>query len=243
MRYFLSHIIFLNSITGFCQTFTLQTTDFEVGQVMTLEELHFQFEGDHLPKESKNILDTLVMFLMKHENLKVEIGTHTDYRGSASANIRLSQQRSEFVRNYLIDKGIDSTRLVARGYGEEQPLIPDEEVISYLKIDRDKYEECNRTNRRTEIKIVGLDFCPKGCEKYILEASSIYNYENILDTINGLIELSSTTDIIKPVKIEGDWLQVKWDVNSGKDLLAEYRYGWIRWRKEDKLILKVIYLK
>lgn len=60
--------------------------------------------------------------LKANENVKVEIGGHTDAVGSASYNQKLSEQRARSVMNYLIQQGVDKDRLVARGYGESNPV-------------------------------------------------------------------------------------------------------------------------
>jgi outer membrane protein OmpA-like peptidoglycan-associated protein len=74
--------------------------------------------------------------------LKIELGSHTDSKGSDEYNMRLSENRSKSVVDYLISKGISSSRLVAKGYGETKP------------IDTNDTEEGRQNNRRTEFKIL-----------------------------------------------------------------------------------------
>ena len=65
--------------------------------------------------------------MINHQELtKIRIEGHTDSRGSAAGNLRLSQARAESVKTYLIDKGVESNRLVSEGFGEDKPLDPRE---------------------------------------------------------------------------------------------------------------------
>ena len=77
-------------------------------------------------------------------NLKIEISSHTDSKGANEYNFKLSENRAKSVVDYLISKGIDSNRLVSKGYGEEKPIVTNDT------------EEGRQLNRRTEFKIVSL---------------------------------------------------------------------------------------
>jgi outer membrane protein OmpA-like peptidoglycan-associated protein len=79
----------------------------------------------------------------------IEIGAHTDNTGREETNLKLSQKRAEIVVNYLIKKGIDGNRLIARGYGETIPLEPNQLP------DGSDNPEGRMKNRRTHIKIIG----------------------------------------------------------------------------------------
>ena len=69
-------------------------------------------------------MDTLVNILNENPSVEIELNAHTDSKGSDEFNMKLSELRAQSVMNYLLDKGISSSRLVARGYGETQPLEP-----------------------------------------------------------------------------------------------------------------------
>jgi outer membrane protein OmpA-like peptidoglycan-associated protein len=80
---------------------------------------------------------------MKRKKLAViEIAGHTDDVGEPAANLILSQKRAESVRNYLISNGIKAERVIAKGYGEEQPIAANDT------------SEGRQINRRTEVRIV-----------------------------------------------------------------------------------------
>lgn len=78
-------------------------------------------------------------------------------------------------------------------------------------------------------------------QNFILNATSICNRSKIFDIINGTTELNPEVDILEPVKIENDWLMIKWNINHHKDLLPEFETGWIRWRKNEEILIRVVY--
>tara|TARA_R110000737_G_scaffold202403_1_gene221607 strand:- start:19817 stop:21892 length:2076 start_codon:yes stop_codon:yes gene_type:complete len=117
---------------------------------MLLANIRYEFDSPNLTKESKNILDTtLLLILNKYQNTKIEIMAHTDSKGTDAYNMTLSQKRAESVVQYLIKKGIDKTRLSAKGYGETQPIAPNE------NLDGSDNPEGREKNRRTAFKVLG----------------------------------------------------------------------------------------
>ena len=99
--------------------------------------------------------------------------SHTDSRGSEQANIELSQKRAQSVVNYLIEKGIATDRLTAKGYGKSKPKEVDEKIVteySFLKVGNvldetfintltpDQQEFANQINRRTEFRVLRTDY-------------------------------------------------------------------------------------
>ena len=94
----------------------------ERGTAVALPSLYFtQSTADLLPT-SRPTLDALARELRRHPALRLEIAGHTDNVGEASQNLRLSRQRAQVVRRYLVQQGIDSLRLTARGYGGTRPV-------------------------------------------------------------------------------------------------------------------------
>jgi len=103
----------------------------------------FDFDKAELKNESKPDLNRGIEFLRDNPTLRVEIAGHTDSVGVAAYNRTLSQDRAEAVKRYFIDGGIDSARIVAKGYGEEQPLADN------------GTEEGRARNRRVEMRVLG----------------------------------------------------------------------------------------
>lgn len=112
------------------------------GVSVPLENVFFEFNKFNLKKESFSELNRLVAFLEKNANLKVEIAGHTDNIGSDEHNKKLSDQRANSVKEYLLRKGISSERLQAIGYGPDKPVADN------------KTEAGRAKNRRVEFKVV-----------------------------------------------------------------------------------------
>jgi OOP family OmpA-OmpF porin len=89
---------------------------------ITLEGVTFEYNSARLAPDSRTILDKLAADLKKYPRLRIELQGHTDSAGSDAYNLKLSQQRADAVRTYLLDQGVPEARLVARGYGETQPI-------------------------------------------------------------------------------------------------------------------------
>lgn len=139
-----------------------------------IEGIEYDFNSDKLRPISMEILDKLYDFLVLNNNLVVEINSHTDFRGTDSYNLDLSQRRAKSCVDYLIEKGIDPSRLIAKGYGESQPNIlkndkkpvldiNGEEVYlteKFIKAEKDKelVNQYHQKNRRTSFIVVGENF-------------------------------------------------------------------------------------
>ncbi len=87
-----------------------------------LKGVHFESGSAALTPDSYAVLDEVVHSLQAYPEVRVEIRGHTDSQGPASFNLKLSQKRAEAVRQYLINAGIDPSRLVAVGVGEDEPI-------------------------------------------------------------------------------------------------------------------------
>lgn len=128
-----------------------------------IKGIEYDFDAATLRPQSMVELDKLVEFLNLNANLRIEIRSHTDERGSDTYNERLSQRRAQSVVNYLIQKGIVMERLEARGLGEYEPAIirlasgVDVELTpEYIKSqsNEDLREEYHQRNRRTAFKVL-----------------------------------------------------------------------------------------
>jgi OOP family OmpA-OmpF porin len=89
---------------------------------ITLTGVTFETNSAKLTAESNSVLDAVAADLKKYSRLKVEVQGHTDSMGADAYNLRLSQQRSESVRAYLVAQGVSEAQLVAKGYGETTPV-------------------------------------------------------------------------------------------------------------------------
>lgn len=117
---------------------------------IVLEGILYEFNSAELTKDAKNTIDTTLLIIMQaNTDIIIEIGSHTDSRGTDEYNLKLSQKRAQSVIKYLASKGIDDNRLQATGYGESRPIAPNEHP------DRTDNPEGRALNRRTEFQIVG----------------------------------------------------------------------------------------
>ena len=107
---------------------------------------------------SADSLNYLVDLLQRNENLVIQLEAHTDSRGTNSSNKTLSQRRAETCVKFLLDKGIDSERLIPVGHGEDRLIITDSQIS---KLPADEREDAHQINRRTVFKIVRFDYVPE----------------------------------------------------------------------------------
>ncbi len=113
-----------------------------VEQSVVLEGVNFEFGSAKLDPNAQRLLDRVGQSLIDSPKFVVELQGHTDNKGSDAYNLILSQDRANSVKAYLIGKGVDAKRMVARGYGERQPIADN------------SAEEGRVRNRRVEMKVL-----------------------------------------------------------------------------------------
>jgi OOP family OmpA-OmpF porin len=111
------------------------------GDTIVLQGVTFEFDKARLTPNAKVILDGVGDALIAKPEIKVEVGGHTDAKGSDAYNLKLSDSRAKSVEQYLIGRGIDAGRLSAKGYGETMPVADN------------ATDEGRELNRRVELKI------------------------------------------------------------------------------------------
>jgi outer membrane protein OmpA-like peptidoglycan-associated protein len=114
----------------------------KVGAKMVLKNIFFETDKHDLKETSKIELNKLIRLLETNPGLKIEIGGHTDNVGSHEYNITLSENRAKTVNQYLVENGIEQSRLLYKGYGETKP------------VDTNETPEGRAINRRTEFKVI-----------------------------------------------------------------------------------------
>ena len=124
-------------------------TTFYIGQKMVKRNIFFDLSNGNVIADYRTILDSLATFLVNHPTIKIEIGVHTDSRGSAKFNAPISYRRSKNLMYYLEDR-VAPSRLSAIGYGETQIL---NHCIDGVKCT----EEEHQVNRRVEFKILSTE--------------------------------------------------------------------------------------
>jgi outer membrane protein OmpA-like peptidoglycan-associated protein len=116
------------------------------GDIFKLENIFYDLNKSTLRPESMLALDKLADFIIKNE-VKIELSSHTDARGSDAYNLKLSQARAQSCVDYLISKGVKKNQMIAKGYGETK-------LINRCKNNVTCPEEMHQENRRTEVKIL-----------------------------------------------------------------------------------------
>jgi len=139
-----------------------QYVEIELDKIFTSKEIvipniYYDYDKATLRPESKAVLDSLVLFFEINNAINVEIGSHTDSRGSDEYNEKLSQARAQSVVDYLIEKGIGKQRLLAKGYGETRPVNGCVNGV-------DCTEEAHQKNRRTTFRVTATNFTLESIE-------------------------------------------------------------------------------
>jgi outer membrane protein OmpA-like peptidoglycan-associated protein len=93
-------------------------------EIRITQQIQFDFNKATIKPVSFPILDAVYDVLAANQKIRLEVQGHTDNVGNAAYNQKLSQQRADSVRAYLVKKGIAESRLVSKGYGMSQPLLP-----------------------------------------------------------------------------------------------------------------------
>ena len=113
---------------------------------ITLENIYYDYNKWDIRSDAQPTLNKLADILAQNPQIRIQLSSHTDCRGNDAYNETLSQKRAESAVNYLISKGLDASRLVAKGYGESQPAI----TCDCKKCTEDEYQ----ANRRTTFKVL-----------------------------------------------------------------------------------------
>lgn len=146
----------------------LKSTD----KPIEVESIYFDFASAKLKEESKGSLDSLILVLKDNPTISIELGAHSDDVGEDKFNMKLSQDRATSVVNYIVSKGVNSSRVEAKGYGESQPRVVTERLAKkyrFLDLDRvlsveyvnslseENRDICRQLNRRIEFKVTSRE--------------------------------------------------------------------------------------
>lgn len=123
-----------------------------IDKAIVLENIYYDLDQAYIRPDAALELDKLVAILNDNPEIKIELSSHTDSRATADYNMDLSKRRAQAAVKYIIDKGIDPDRIIARGYGESQLIISDDD-INKLPTEEER-EAAHQINRRTEFKIL-----------------------------------------------------------------------------------------
>ena len=144
-----------------------------ISKPVVIENIFYDFDKATLRPESKKALDEMIKMLNDNPNVTIELGAHTDRKGTDQYNERLAQRRAQSVVDYLIAGGIDKERLEAKGYGESVPktinkklaksfdFLNEGDVLTeefILTLTPEQQEMADQINRRTEFKVLRTNY-------------------------------------------------------------------------------------
>lgn len=142
-------------------------------KAIVLNNIYYDLNKANIRDDAATVLDSLVQIMNDNPQIYIELGSHTDDRAGDDYNIELSQRRAQSAVRYIIDSGVESARIVAKGYGESQLLIKNAQT-----------EEDHQRNRRTEFKV--LKYNPKDREDDLSPDSEGDEYDRFFkDSGNG----------------------------------------------------------
>ena len=123
--------------------------------MIRLQNVNFETNKADILPDSYPTLDAVGMLLTRWPQLKLEIGGHTDSRGSAAKNQKLSEARATSVRSYILSKNptLDPSQFTVKGYGKTRPIVPNTNELNWAK------------NRRVEFVVQNKDVLKKEIER------------------------------------------------------------------------------
>ncbi|MBS1936568.1 MAG: PD40 domain-containing protein [Bacteroidetes bacterium] len=147
----------LTESTTFVKEYLLQPAAKDIA--IELPEVQFELDKASLTPQGKDSLEVLYTTLVENPTIIIELSAHTDSRGADAYNMNLSQNRAQSCVNYLIGKGIDPARMVAKGYGKTRLRITDAEIAKMAT--KEEKEAAHQKNRRVEFRVLSFDYVPK----------------------------------------------------------------------------------
>ncbi|WP_210095801.1 OmpA family protein [Parabacteroides goldsteinii] len=144
-----------------------------ISKPVVIENIFYDFDKATLRPESQKALDEMIKMLNDNPNVTIELGAHTDRKGSDQYNERLAQRRAQSVVDYLIAGGIEKERLEAKGYGESVPKVINKKMAKnydflnegdvlteefILTLTPEQQEIADQINRRTEFKVLRTNY-------------------------------------------------------------------------------------
>lgn len=144
-----------------------------ISKPVVIDNIFYDFDKATLRPDSQKALDEIIKMLNDNPNITIELGAHTDRKGTDQYNERLAQRRAQSVVDYLIAGGVDTNRLEAKGYGESVPktinkkmaknhdFLKEGDILTeefILTLPPEQQETADQINRRTEFKVLKTNY-------------------------------------------------------------------------------------
>lgn len=214
-----------------------------------LPEIQYLLADWKLQPQFQDSLNGLIETMKKNPTIVIELAAHTDFRDESIKNDTLSQRRAQSVVDYLRTKGIESDRMIPKGYGERVPrlltdgitftegkykgvsfpagtVLSEDYITNILKSDKEK-EAAHQLNRRTEFRILRDDYVPKNTNDSISRPMVVVNpddktipYKLINDTIVADCYVNNKTYQFSFVEKEKE---VKFSLETVMDLINQHK--------------------
>lgn len=186
----------------------------KINEPIRLTNIYYDFDDDEILPAAETDLQVLHDLMLKYSDMVIELSSHTDAQGISRYNENLSQRRAESAKDWLVNKGVDEERIVAKGYGESVIL---NHCVNGVRCSDDEHRE----NRRTEFKIIAGPTSIEITREVISDerVKSVFFERNEWEqslSDKPVLTLKETTVDIGKVR-QGDFYEVFFEfVNSGK---------------------------
>ncbi len=124
--------------------------NFSEGQLIDLKDVYYDFNKFNIRADASTDLDRVVKLMQTYPSMTISLESHTDARGNEAYNKKLSQNRAKSARKYIVSKGVDGSRITAKGFGESALK---NKCADGVKCSEQEHQQ----NRRTEVRIVKFD--------------------------------------------------------------------------------------
>ena len=146
----------------------------DLAKIIDIKPIYFDVNKYSIRKDAATELDKIVKVMNENPTMEIELGSHTDSRGSTASNLRLSDKRAKASAKYIIKQGIDKSRITGKGYGESTPitispetnqkypyftkgqLMTEKYINTFKAKSKNKFKEAHQLNRRTEFIIIKM---------------------------------------------------------------------------------------
>jgi len=191
----------------------------ELNKGIKIENIYYDLDKADIRNDAALELDKLVGVLKDNPALIIELGSHTDARGKDAYNLKLSQRRAQSAVNYITSiGGISKDRIVAKGYGETQ-------LVNKCKNGVECSERRHQQNRRTELKIVGIEEVDVYASKSLANIIEEEKFERMLAEISNseVIKVEAGEELPEGIQkeIEQEGKQVKIAEEKAKEEAKE----------------------